>query len=275
MNYSPLRYPGGKSKLSPHIKEIIRKNDLEGCQYIEPYAGGAGVALCLLLEGWVSTVHINDADIAVYSFWKSLVDHPDELLNFIDNVKVTMDTWHEKKYILENASLFQTMELGFATFFLNRTNRSGILKGGVIGGKEQNGNYKLDARFNKTNLLERIKKIADRADQIIVSNCDASSLLSEIKNKEVEDVIVYLDPPYYVKGQGLYRNYYNHEDHLNIMDVLSSSNFKWIVSYDNNEEIKKMYADFRQVEYSLKYSAQFKSVGKEVIIYSNNLLLPK
>jgi DNA adenine methylase len=118
----------------------------------------AGVALCLLLEGWVSTVHINDADIAVYSFWKSLVDHPDELLNFIDNVKVTMDTWHEKKYILENASLFQTMELGFATFFLNRTNRSGILKGGVIGGKEQNGNYKLDARFNKTNLLERIKK---------------------------------------------------------------------------------------------------------------------
>jgi len=274
MNYSPLRYPGGKSKLSPHIKDLICKNDLEGCQYVEPYAGGAGVALYLLLEGWVSKVHINDADIAIYSFWKSLVEHSDELLSFIDNVKVDMDTWHEKKYILENSSLFETKELGFATFFLNRTNRSGILKGGVIGGKEQKGNYKLDARFNKSNLLERIKKIADKANSIAVSNSDAASLLMEVKSNDTKEVIVYLDPPYYVKGQGLYRNYYNHDDHLHIMNVLSSSDFKWVVSYDNNEQIKNMYANFRQVEYTLKYSAQFKSEGKEVIIYSNNLQIP-
>lgn len=271
MNYSPLRYPGGKSKLSPHIKEIIQVNRYEKGIYVEPYAGGAGVALYLLLEEVVSNVHINDVDIAIYSFWKTLIDHTDELLNFIECVDITMDTWHEKKYILENSSLFSLKDIGYATFFLNRTNRSGILKGGVIGGKNQNGNYRLDARFNKSNLLKKITKISKYKNKITVSNCDAANLLLKLRNELGENDLVYLDPPYYIKGQGLYRNFYNHNDHLNIMNILSSSKFKWIVSYDNNDEIKKMYYNFHQKEYTLNYSANVKLKGKEVIIYSNNL----
>ncbi|EJQ2009551.1 DNA adenine methylase, partial [Cronobacter sakazakii] len=198
MNYSPLRYPGGKAKLAPHMKDIIRKNNLEGCLYVEPYAGGAGVALSLLLEGWASKIHINDADLAVYSFWKTATEHTEDLINFIETVNVSMESWHEQKYILENPSFFTLKELGFASFFLNRTNRSGILKGGVIGGKSQSGNYKLDARFNKKNLIKRIIKIQKHAEKIIVSNDDAALLLQQIKNTQNEKVIVYLDPPYYV-----------------------------------------------------------------------------
>lgn len=271
MNYSPLRYPGGKAKLAPHMKDIIRKNNLEGCLYIEPYAGGAGVALSLLLEGWASKIHINDADLAVYSFWKTATEYTEDLINFIETVNVSMESWHEQKYILENPSFFNLKELGFASFFLNRTNRSGILKGGVIGGKSQSGNYKLDARFNKKNLINRLIKIQKHAENIIVSNDDAALLLQKIKDTQNEKIIVYLDPPYYVKGQGLYRNYYNHDDHIHIRDTLLDASFNWIVSYDNNDEIKSMYNSFRQIDYTLNYSAQFKSKGKEVIIYSDNL----
>lgn len=271
MNYTPLRYPGGKSKLSPHIKEIIVNNRKGKGVYVEPYAGGAGVALHLLLEDVVSKIYINDADIAIYSFWKTLIDHTDDLLHFIDNVIISMDTWYENKYILENSEQFSLKDIGFATFFLNRTNRSGILKGGVIGGKSQNGDYKLDARFNKNSLLKKIIKIAEHKNDIIVSNYDAAELLLNLKNKLNENDLVYLDPPYYVKGQGLYRNFYNHEDHLNIMNILSNSKFKWVVSYDNNDEIKKMYQGFHQKEYTLNYSANVKLKGREVIIYSNEM----
>ncbi|HEJ9638217.1 MULTISPECIES: DNA adenine methylase [Morganellaceae] len=271
MNYSPLRYPGGKSKLSPHIKEIITLNRQDKGIYVEPYAGGAGVALYLLLEEVVSEIHINDADIAIYSFWKTLTEHLDDLIDFIENVHITMDTWYEKKYILENSALFTLKDVGFATFFLNRTNRSGILKGGVIGGKKQNGEYRLDARFNKVNLLKKILKISEFRKRIKVSNIDAADFLLGLKSKLNDNDLIYLDPPYYIKGQGLYRNFYNHDDHVNIMNILSDSNFKWVVSYDNNDEIKKMYQKFHQKEYTLNYSANAKLKGKEVIIYSNNL----
>ncbi|MDC9622409.1 DNA adenine methylase [Xenorhabdus sp. XENO-7] len=273
MNYSPLRYPGGKTKLAPHIKSLISKNGLEGCEYVEPYAGGAGVALSLLIDGYVSRIHINDADFAIYSFWKVLVENTDELIDFIKNIDVSIETWHKQKKILASPTEYSFLELGFATFFLNRTNRSGILKGGVIGGKNQDGNYKLDARFNKSNLLFRIENIRKFTDGITVSNDDAADLLIRLKSELTENSIVYLDPPYYIKGQGLYRNYYSHDDHVRIMTILSDMNFRWIVSYDNNDEIKKIYNRYRQHEYTLNYSAQCKSKGKEVIIYSDTLNL--
>ncbi|WP_447882716.1 DNA adenine methylase [Serratia fonticola] len=274
MNYSPLRYPGGKAKLAPHIKSLIQINCLEGCEYVEPYAGGAGVALSLLMDGSVSHIHINDADLAIYSFWKVLTEHTDELIDFIKHVDISIEKWHEQKRILSCPKEYSSLELGFATFFLNRTNRSGILKGGVIGGKNQDGKYKLDARFNKSNLLSRIDKIGQLADKITVSNEDAADLLLKLKSAPSGNSIVYLDPPYYIKGQGLYRNYYNHDDHVNIMSILSDVSFKWIVSYDNNDEIKKIYNNYRQHEYILNYSAQCKAKGKEVIIYSDELKLP-
>lgn len=275
MSYSPLRYPGGKTKLAPHIKSIIKRNGLMGCNYVEPYAGGAGVALSLLLDDYVSSITINDADFAVYSFWKAITEHNHEFQVRMLEMPVNMDSWFLQKSIMSNPEKYSLLDVGLATFFLNRTNRSGILKGGVIGGKNQDGNYKIDARFNKAKLLPKIQAIGDASERIKVTNIDASQLLTLINlSDEVGSSFVYLDPPYYVKGQGLYRNFYNHDDHCEIRNILSKVDFDWVVSYDNNEEIKKIYSGYHMIDHALNYSAQWKLKGEEVIIYSKGIIIP-
>ncbi|MGO2346144.1 MAG: DNA adenine methylase, partial [Providencia sp.] len=149
MFYTPLRYPGGKGKLSYYIKSLIDENSLNDGVYIEPYAGGAGVALELLLQEYVRHVHINDIDIAIYSFWDSILNNTENFSRLVHDTIINIENWEKQKDILLNSGNHSTLEIGFATFFLNRTNRSGILKAGVIGGKTQSGKWKLDVRFNK------------------------------------------------------------------------------------------------------------------------------
>lgn len=272
--YTPLRYPGGKAKFAPFVKTIMQVNNLVGGHYLEPYAGGAGVAFDLLFNDFASHIHINDFDPAVYDFWEVTLRHTDEILRRVFDTNITMENWYIQKNIFDNPADFNQIDRGFATFFLNRTNRSGILKGGVIGGKEQSGVWKLDERFNKAELLKRIEKIGIHSDKVHVYNEDAIHLLNRINDVLPVNSFIYLDPPYYVKGKGLYRNFYKHEDHIAIKDALKSLNFRWLVSYDNAEEIKDIYNEYRQVMYSLKYSAQKKKEGSEVMIFSDNLIDP-
>ena len=271
---TPLRYPGGKTAFAPHIKSLIEANDLYGCDYMEPYAGGAGVALDLLFSGHCRNIHINDFDLAIYHFWKSITQQPNDFLKLLDKTLITITEWEHQKDVLANAERYSDVEHGFAAFFLNRTNRSGILKGGVIGGKAQAGAYKLDARFDKTKLAKRIDKIAERAHHIHVHNQDAVKLLASIDNFLPSKSLVYLDPPYYIKGQGLYRNFYNHDDHVAIQEQLNEVNQYWLVSYDNCPEICEIYKDYRQDKYTLNYCAYHKRKGSEVLIYDHKLLPP-
>lgn len=267
---TPLRYPGGKAKFSPFVRNLIEKNNLYG-DYLEPYAGGAGVALDLLFNGFCKNIHINDVDPAIFSFWKSITDNTEEFLKKLHDTPVTIDEWHKQKLILNNPEYITELEYGFATFFLNRTNRSGILKAGVIGGKNQSGQYKLDARFNKKDLANRIKVIGGFSSNIHVYNLDALKLLQQADEFLPQNSLIYLDPPYYVKGQGLYRNFYKHDDHVRIQKVLTNVQTPWIVSYDNCPEIKEIYATHRQDEYFLNYSASQKVKGSEVMIYCDSL----
>ncbi len=271
---TPLRYPGGKGKFAPVVKSIFDFNGLSGGHYLEPYAGGAGVALELLYSGYVSDIHINDIDPAIYSFWKSITQHTEEFLKILHDTPVTMEEWYKQKEILNDAENKDYLELGFAAFFLNRTNRSGILKGGVVGGKQQNGNYTLDARFNKENLKRRIEKVGTHTSRIHVSNKDALELIKEVDNFLPENSLVYLDPPYYVKGQGLYRNFYIHEDHVKIKDALKNIISKWIVSYDNCDEIRTIYSEYSMIAYDLNYSAYHRVKAKEVMFFCNSLKSP-
>jgi len=268
--YTPLRYPGGKGKFAPFVKALFEANNLTG-DYLEPYAGGAAVALDLLYSGYCKNIHINDYDIAVFHFWKSIIEETESFLKLINDTPVTIEEWHKQKYILSKPQDFSQLEHGFATFFLNRTNRSGILKGGVIGGKNQNGNYKLDVRFNKENLSKRIEKIGCHSNRIKVYNYDALELLNKVDNLLPKDSLIYLDPPYYVKGQGLYRNFYVHKNHVQIREALDKITTKWIVSYDNCQEIKEIYNGYKQEDYDLNYSAYFKMKGSEVMIYCKTI----
>lgn len=248
----------------------MEANHLTG-DYLEPYAGGSGVALDLLFSGYCKNIHINDYDLAVYSFWKSATNETEEFLKILHDTPVTIDEWHKQKNILTNPTVHSELEYGFAAFFLNRTNRSGILKAGVIGGKNQDGNYKLDARYHKENLSKRIEKIGVFRDRIKIYNLDALELLNSVDSLLPQDSLIYLDPPYYVKGQGLYRNFYMHEDHVQIRKALDAVKSKWIVSYDNCLEIKKIYTGYRQVDYALNYSAYYKVKGSEVMIYCDSI----
>ena len=275
-NYvSPLRYPGGKLKVVDYIKRLFEVNDLVGGTYIEPYAGGASVALSLLFDKYAGKIKINDKDRSIYAFWYSVLNNADELCRMISDTPVTMDVWqaqHELQKHKEDADL---LELGFSTFFLNRTNRSGILNGGVIGGKEQTGKYKIDARYNKNDLIERIERIAGYSDLIDLTSMDAVALLKRYKRTPAAKTFCYLDPPYHVKGRDLYLNYYNDDDHRAVAETIKKYKGKWIISYDAVDFIKDLYGDYRQKEYYLSYSAGNRSKGKEIMVYSEGLTLPK
>ncbi len=275
MNSTPLRYPGGKSIMTSFFKKLFTKNTMNNVIYSEPYAGGAGAAMNLLIDNAVDAVIINDADIGVYSFWQYLKEDTNSLIDLINATEVTLNEWHKQRHIYKNIKT-PSLELGFATFFLSRANRSGILHAGPMGGQDpllqELSNNKLDCRFNKKDLINRIEKIALKKDRLDVFNLDALSFLNEISS---EDVFVYLDPPYYKQGHSLYLNYYTHHDHLELSEFLKNNkDLKWILSYDNVEAIQLMYNSFEQYYFDLNYSAQDIKKGRELLVHSRNLSLP-
>lgn len=273
-NFSPLRYPGGKGKLAPYIEAILQMNGLEGAHYAEPFAGGSAVALSLLFLERVKEIHINDLDWSVYAFWKAITEHTEEFIEKINETEITLDTWYQQREI-KKLSSNNILEVGFATFFLNRTNRSGILNGGMIGGLSQQGQWKIDCRFNKFDLINRIRRIGLFKTRINITNFDASVFLSEYIDSVQHDCLIYIDPPYYVKGACLYQNHFSHDDHIALSQKVKMINrHKWLVSYDHVEQIKHMYRDCEQEDFSIGYSARNHSKGAEVMIFCPKLKRP-
>ena len=272
---SPLRYPGGKAKVADFVQCLIKANALLDGIYVEPYVGGGSVALSLLFNEYVSDIYINDKDISIYAFWHSVLYEPDAFCKLIKDTPINVEAWFRLKKDQSNKENLNMLDLGFSTFFLNRTNRSGILKAGIIGGYDQKGNYKIDARFNKEDLIKRIQRIADYADRIHLTNEDAVTLVQRLKGELPYNTLFYLDPPYYIKGKGLYMNYYNDDDHLNIANSISDfREHKWIISYDNVDFIANLYSKFRQKTFELNYSASNSGKGKEIMVFSDNLVIP-
>lgn len=267
---SPLRYPGGKNCIFPFVSQLFYENGLLGVAYAEPYAGGAGLALRLLFEEYVDRIYINDLDRSIYAFWASVLAHPDAFCSWIEEVEVSMDSWYKYKEIQKHAQSVDLFELAKSTFFLNRTNVSGVIKGGVIGGYEQKGNYKIDVRFNKEDLIERIQKIANFKSRISVSNLDGLAFVKKMDSKP-EKVFIYLDPPYYQKGADLYMNFYLKADHEKLSGHVHKMKKKWMVSYDNHDFILNLYAAKKKVLYKLSQSASNR-IGDEVLIFSEDLL---
>lgn len=271
---SPLRYPGGKKKLSAYIERIVMDNDIQGGTYIEPFAGGANIALCLLYKELVSGITINDLDRSIYAFWYSVLHETESLCALIQDTPVNMDSWLRQKSIQAHKEDVGLLELGFSTFFLNRTNRSGIIRGGIIGGKEQAGDWKMDVRFNKADLMQRIERIAQYSDKIQLHNEDAIDFIQNVRNQIDKHTLVYFDPPYYDQGAALYSNYYSHDDHATLAQFIQSLDCKWILTYDYTDEVIALYQESEQHILSLSYTAQEKMRGKEMIAFSPHLNVP-
>lgn len=269
-NPSPLRYPGGKAPLSGFFESVIKALGLSEPTYVEPYAGGAGAGLDLLYRGVVGRVVINDFDYSVYSLWDAMLNRNAEFLDRFDEVPLTVDEWLRQRevYRRRDEPGIDKLDLGFATFYLNRTNRSGVLRGGMIGGLKQQGEYKLDARFNKETLRKRIEAVGKYRSRISVTHQDGVRRLRDWLPKE--NVFAYVDPPYYEKGSALYLNSFNDEQHRSLarwLNALADAN--WVLTYDVADFIKELYVDRVSREFSLHYSANRREVASEFMVVSN------
>ncbi len=239
---TPLRYPGGKTKYANLLVEIISLNDLDNCTFVEVFAGGAGAAISLLLKGHVKSLFLNDLDAAIFSFWKSVKEHPKELVELIRTTPISTTEWCRQKSIHDSKDTSDMLALGFSTFYLNRCNHSGILKARPIGGMKQNGAYKINSRYNKDTSIAKIEAIAKYVDSFAVFNLDGVSFLNLLEHQHHDrSLLIYFDPPYYQKGPALYLNHFSHEDHESLRDAILQCPFPWVLSYDNHENIVQMY----------------------------------
>lgn len=271
-SWSPLRYPGGKGQMYNFIFDIIFKNNLLGCNYIEPFAGGAGIAIRLLLEGKVNSIYLNDYDRSIYSIWHCILYETERFVKKIENTEVNIESYHIQKEIQKRKDEVDLFALGFSTFFLNRTNRSGIITSGPIGGYDQKGKDKIDCRFNKKTLINLIKAISDKKEHIYIYNLDAKDFIHIITK---ENSFFFIDPPYYNKGKELYVNYFNHEDHKLLADVIRNCliNKYFLISYDYCKEIEGIYSFLNSFSIDLKYSLQRKRKAKEIWFSSPSLII--
>lgn len=271
---SPLRYPGGKGLLYSRLRTIIRENKLTSSVYVEPYAGGAGAALALLVSGQVERIAINDLDPAVFAFWNAVVTQPDEFTALVNSVELSVDEWERQREVYLTSVRDDHLPLGFATFYLNRTNRSGVLNGGPIGGKEQTGNYKIDARFNRAGLVERIRLIALHADRIAVTNEDGLRVIERYSDRD--DAFIYADPPYFEKAGSLYLNAFQDSDHRALAHCLEGvRRAQWILTYDNVPQVAELYSDLRRRLFALNYSAHRVMKASEIMVFSTELSIPE
>jgi DNA adenine methylase len=271
---TPLRYPGGKQRLTPFIQNLLVENNISG-HYVEPYAGGAGVAMQLLLTKKIDHVHLNDSDFGIYAFWYSVLHKTEELCKMISSASMTVTEWRKRKEIVKKCDKRKILELGFSVFYLNRCNRSGVLSAGVIGGLDQTGNFKMDARFSRNELITRIESIALFKNQISLTNLDAEYYIQNYIYNLPSNTLVYLDPPYYEKGSELYLNAYKKTDHARIAKVIQKEiKHKWVLSYDGVPDIVNLYSKRRHFLYDLQYTAARVYKGKEVFVFCDKLKLP-
>lgn len=275
MYYSPLRYPGGKGKLASFMEYMIDQLGHRGGTYIEPFAGGAGIAMELLLRNVVSRIVINDYDKAVWSFWKAILTETDRFVEEIRTVSLTVAEWQKQHEILVTQNDKYSFELGFAAFYLNRTNRSGIIKGGVIGGQEQAKDWKMDVRFKREELVTRIQRIAARKKDIKLYNKDVNSFIKNYIPLYEENALIYFDPPYFRKGQQLYMNFFNYKDHVRIeQEIREHVNCDWIITYDYEPQIEEIYYNYNLRLYDLNYSVSTKRKANELMIFKDGIFIP-
>lgn len=271
---SPLRYPGGKWRVARFFERLVVSNYDQPPTYLEPFAGGSSLALTLLFRGFVSRIILNDLDPAVHAFWRTVLREPARLIRLIERTPISPREWHRQREIYSAGTDAGSVALAFAFFFLNRTSHSGILNGGMIGGAKQQGAWKIDARFNRAELVGRVRRIAQVKHLIDLEGIDGLDFI-RLHGRRRSRSLVYLDPPYFNAGRDLYMNAYRPEDHERVHKAVVTLQAPWVVSYDNVPTIKSLYKDVRCRHLSLLHTARDTRIGSEVMFFSDRLRIPR
>lgn len=256
------------------LSQIRKLNALGNRTIAEPFAGGAGASLSLLFLEESPEIHINDADSAISDFWWALIHRSESFADMVSNARLDMAEWRHQRDVYRSRTRISRLRRGFAVFYLNRCNRSGIImNGGPIGGIQQKGKWKLDARFNKSELVRRCLKIAEYRDRVHISCRDGIKFIDEHDNASL---FFFIDPPYFAKGKTLYLNALDESYHVALGKKLRSlSNAAWVLTYDDCPEIRSIYQDWANIRpFSLRYAAAEKRTGKEVLIVPKWMELP-
>lgn len=267
MTRSPLRYPGGKSKIYKNIRKLIVANEFTDRTYVEPFVGGFGVGIALLEDNIIERAVINDLDIHLYHFWNAVLYQTEALIDLVRDTPITLDERMRQKEIYLNEGSPPLLD-GFSTLFLNRVNYSGVLFAGPLGGKNQASAYPIGCRFNKNNIIERIQTVARFRDQILLYHRDACELMVELLAEEGNGLFFNIDPPYVLKGKSLYSEYYTEEDHRNLGYIIHEHlrNVPWIVTYDSCDLVRDIYQEDLILEYGVFHSAHNRTQGRELVI---------
>ena len=262
---SPLRYPGGKASLAGLFADLFADLGTKRIRYVEPYAGGAGAGVALLREGLIDSLVVNDIDPAVHAFWSSAVNDNERFVEQIRRVPLTLDEWRHQREVYKKGDQHDPFALGFAFFFLNRTNRSGVLNAGVIGGQSQTGAYRIDARFNRETLADRVEAIGELADSITVLDLDGRSVIQRYGRDK--RTFFYVDPPYVRAGSALYLNAFDGRDHVALAESLQKvSRAQWLLTYDVAPVVQRLYSDLYQCRLAITYSAHSPGRAEELIV---------
>jgi len=267
---SPFRYPGGKGFLTSYLDDQIRQRfGHKKPSYAEPFCGGAGSALNLLVDGSVSHLHLNDADYRIFSAWKAMLDETDRFLENLRVVKPDLTTWEESLQKLHEKPTSQySFDVGFATFFINRTSRSGVVLGsGPIGGYNQEGNWKIDARFNKAGLSERIRRIGNLSDSISLSCLDGLEFCRQLeKEKCLDTTFLFVDPPYVHAGGRLYHDGMNLAKHDALAEwLLSGIAPHCLLTYDDHRVVRENFTTMQEHRIQVRYSLGKRRLEKELM----------
>lgn len=266
---SPLRYPGSKQKFCSTLYEIMRANNLKPSLFIEPFAGGASVSLFMLQHNYVEKIALIEKDPLVASFWHTVFFNSEWLIKEIKKLNISLEEWHYFKKYKPRTKKTQALKC----LFLNRTNFSGILKAGPIGGQKQISEYKINCRFNKNAIIEKIKILSQYKDRVLfVDEGDYRDSLDKRKKYINESTFIYFDPPYVNKAKDLYNFYFKEQDHLNLKKLIKSLNSYWLLSYDYEPPLSDLYKNFAQYGFfDIRYttSSNKERIFKKEFIASN------
>lgn len=271
---TPLRYPGGKGVLKYFLANSVLNNNLKGGVIVEPFCGGSGATIPLLKSGIIEELWMNDASPLISSFWESLFFNTNELVKLIKETPVCMKTWNACKEVVDSPYKHDTLKLGFSSFFLNRTNRSGLLMGGPIGGKNQSGPYLMQCRFNKEKLISRVLSVASLRDKVKIDNIDGVDFLKKTESM-VDSSLVFIDPPYVKQGYNIYRKYsFKKHDHVRLSEYIQRSKWKWIITYDDHQLVKDLYSGDAVQSMRIDYFSKKEKSNNEIIFAAQSCILP-